>query len=79
MQTQTFEISTAPNGTFLEKNQDIADLNTWSDHYRASQVPFLVVREITTQIAIYKQRMDFSKNQINYTESSGAGDLGLLS
>ena len=77
MQTHTFEISTTPDGTFLERNQDIDHLNTWSDHYRASKVPFLVVRESTRQIAIYKQRIELNKAQTDYAESSGKRELGL--
>lgn len=72
MQTHTFEIGTDLKGTFLRRNTDIDHLNTWSDDYRASRIPFLVVRESTRQIAIYKQRevhhvgqTDYKKNRLN--------------
>ncbi len=77
MQTHTFEIATDIKGTFLRRNTDIDALNSWSDHYRAGKIPFLVVRESTRQIAIYKQRIEIGKGQADYAESSGKRDLGL--
>ncbi len=72
MQNHAFEIATDIKGTFLRRNTEINDLNTWSDHYRAGQVPFLVVRESTRQIAIYMERKvhhphqtDYKKNRLN--------------
>ncbi len=69
MQTHAFEIFTTQDGTFLKKTQDIAHLNSWSDDYRASKVPFLVVRETTRQIAIYMERKVLHIGQTNYKKN----------
>lgn len=63
MQNHTFGIATDVTGTFLQNNSDINCLNTWSDHYRASKIPFLIVRESTTVLGLYKQREIFQAGQ----------------
>jgi len=57
MPIQGFIIPTDTTGTVLFRSIDVKHLNTWSDHYKACQVPFVVVRESSEQIVIYKKRV----------------------
>ena len=57
MPIQTFNILSNVNGTFMSRCNDVDYLQAWSDHYKACNCPFLVVRENNIQIAIYKQRV----------------------
>ena len=57
MPIQGFTINTTLDGTFKYRNADIECLNTWSDHYRSCNVPFLVVRTNSEQVKIYKRRV----------------------
>ena len=72
MPIQSFLIVSNIRGKFLSRSVDIKYLETWSDHYRSCEIPFVVVRESNMRMAIYKKRIVTEPSNIEWYQRQEA-------
>ena len=66
MPIQGFCITTVESGRFTSRCNDLKRLDTWSDHYKACNAPFLVLRISNMEVVIYKERMVLESGQVQW-------------